>query len=67
MTWRLTISWWEGRAKAKATAKMKAKLKAEAKGNDLATCNLLVGGQGERKGKGKDTGNAEGGSKGARQ
>ena len=26
MAWRLTISWWEGRVKAKATAKMKAKL-----------------------------------------
>ena len=67
MTWRLTISWWEGRVKAKATAKMKAKLKVDAKGNDLVTGNPPVGGQGEGKRKGDDTGNAEGGSNGARQ
>ena len=42
MTLRLTISWWEGRAKAKATAKMKAKPKVEAKCNDLANSNHLV-------------------------
>ena len=45
--------------KAKATADMKAKLKVEAKGNDLATGNLPVGGQGQGKGKGEDIGNAE--------
>ena len=67
MPWRLTISWLEGKVKAKATAKMKAKLKVDAKGNDLATGNPLVGEQGEGKGKGGDTGNAEGGSKSARQ
>ena len=67
MTWRLTISWWEGRVKAKATAKMKAKLKMDAKDNDLAIGNHLVGGQGEGKAKGEDTGNAGGGSKSARQ
>ena len=60
MTWRLSISWWEGRAKAKATAKMKAKLKVDAKGNDLATCNPPVGVQGEGKNKREDTRNAEG-------
>ena len=60
MTWRLTISSCEGKVKAKATPKMKAKLKVEAKGNDLATCNPLVGGQGEGKGKGEDTRNAIG-------
>ena len=65
MTWRLTISWWERMVKAKATAKMKAKLKVEAKGNDLARCNPLVGGQGEGEGKGEDAGNAAGLSKGA--
>ena len=46
MTWRLTISWWEGGTKAKAKAETKAKLKVEAKvkDNDLATDNSLVGG-----------------------
>ena len=43
MTWRLTISWWEGKVDAKA--KMKTKLKAEAKvtDKDLAPDNFLVG------------------------
>ena len=31
MTWRLTISWWEGGVKAKAKVETKAKLKVEAK------------------------------------
>jgi hypothetical protein len=56
MTWRLTISWWEGGVKAKAKVETKAKLKVEAKvkDNDLATDNFLVGGWGEGKGKGGD-------------
>ena len=67
MTWRVTMSWWESEAKANATAKMKAKLGVEARRNGLATGNPLVGEQGEGKGKGEDTSNVEGGSKGARQ
>ena len=46
MTWRLTISWWEGRVKATAKVKTNAKLKVEAKvkGNDMTIDNSLVGG-----------------------
>ena len=46
MTWRLTISWWEGRVKAMAKVKTNAKLKVEAKvkGNDMTIDNFLVGG-----------------------
>ena len=46
MTWRLTISWWECRVKARAKVKTNAKLKVEAKvkGNDMTIDNSLVGG-----------------------
>ena len=46
MTWRLTISWCEGRVKARANVKTKAKLKVDAKvkGNDTTIENPLVGG-----------------------
>ena len=46
MTWRLTISWWEGRVKARAKVKTNAKLKVDAKvkGNDMTIDNSLVGG-----------------------
>ena len=46
MTWRLAISWWEGRVKARAKVKTNAKLKVEAKvkGNDMTIDNSLVGG-----------------------
>ena len=44
MTWRLAISWWEGRVKAKAKVKINAKLKVEAKvkGNDITIDNSPV-------------------------
>ena len=66
MTWRLTISWWEGGVEAKAKVETKAKLEVEAEGkdNDLATDTFLVGGWGGSKGKGEDKGKAEGGSNG---
>ena len=46
MTWRLAITWWESRVKAKAKVQAQATLKVEAKvqANDLATNNSLVGG-----------------------
>ena len=65
----LTISWWEGRVRAKATVTTNAKLKFEAtvKDNDLATDNPVVGEWGGGKGKGEDTSKAEGGGKGKGQ
>ena len=46
MTWRLTIFWREGRAKARAKVKTNAQLKVEAKvkHNDMTIDNSLVGG-----------------------
>ena len=46
MTWRLTISCWEGRVKARAKVKTNAKLKVEAKvkANNITIDNSLAGG-----------------------
>ena len=69
MTWRLTMSWWEGGVEAKAKVETKAKLKVEAKvkDTDLATDKFLVGRWGGGRGKGADKGKVEGGGKGKGQ
>jgi len=37
------MSWWEGRAEAKATMKATLKVEAKVKDHDIATDNSLVG------------------------